>query len=637
MHEQESQARPARRRRPTPAIDQPLERGDVLALQQQVGNKGVVSLLSQRRARTVQRFEGPEHREIGNVTGMHIDLGNGVVLDWGQVVAIAGDEVGTEDELREWVKTDTGKQKIRAALESAEVPGGGADMLPAPTADQKSEQKARYYLLALDNPSHFPQGGEALGAWRKSHARALETAMRLGLANPKASTNEIQDAYLSEAWGQHFLTDMFSGGHIRTPRRALVDWYTTDFAPRVMDNFIVNVRYRLEDEIYEQVAAQSTKARVFEGTARDKIRAALNKMIDENVGKLKGGKQELTDYFGKVVAGIISGSMHDAEGSRGVVVSSVAHPEPWTALGDGGLDDPKGKLDEATRGVNKEQAQAAVMASLHQVDRAYEIGQREAVLKEALPEPDALPSKVYFPFASSEVVPEGKKAVEQAAAFMHYNADTRVDLIGHTDPIGSEEDNVTLGQQRADAVQKAITDLGVSAAQVGASSMGEKALVSANPRRYNLDRRVEFGWGNQEAPPSTAPGVCEDPAEMAYKKGLEALQAELGPPYQSVEDLIPEPVESANPNLPDWHWESLSPSLKQDVNNWVARRFTKDMKATMLGADALKPRDVEGFTVDPGPIVAGMIDEIAKNPVDFLNGLFQLPPRKDLPDSLKEP
>ena len=47
-------------------------------------------------------------------------------------------------------------------------------------------------------------------------------------------------------------------------------------------------------------------------------------------------------------AGIISGSMHDAEGARGVVVSSAAHPEPWTALGDGGLDDPKGTPDAAT-------------------------------------------------------------------------------------------------------------------------------------------------------------------------------------------------------------------------------------------------------------------------------------------------
>jgi outer membrane protein OmpA-like peptidoglycan-associated protein len=637
MRDRESHAGPARRRQPAPAIDQPLERGDVLALQQQVGNKGVASLLSQRRARTVQRFEGPEHAAIGNVTGMQIDLGNGVVLDWGQVVAIAGDEVGSEDELREWVTTDTGKARIRAALENADVPGGGADLLPAPTDAQKTEQKTRYYLLALDNPSHFPQGGEALGAWRASHARALDTAMRLGLQNPKASTTQIQDAYLSEAWGEHFLTDMFSGGHIRTPRRAIVDWYTTDFAPRVMDNFIVNVRYRLEDEIYAQVAAQSRTARVFEGTARDKIRAALNEMIDDNVAKLKGGKQELTDYFGKVVGGIISGAMHDAEGSRGVVVSSAAHPEPWTALGDGGLDDPKGKLDEATRMVNKEQAQAAVMASLHQVDRAYEIGQREAVLKDALPAPEALPSKVYFPFASAEVVPAGQQALEQAAAYLHYNADTRVDLIGHTDPVGTDEDNLALGQKRADAVLTAITDLAVPAAQVGATSMGEKALVSANPRRYNLDRRVEFGWSNQEAPPSAAPDACEDPAELARQKAAEALQAELGPPYRAVEDLIPEPVDGANPDLPDWHWESLSPSLKTDVNNWVSRRFTKDLQAKMLGADALKPRQVEGYTVDPKPIIEGMIAEIARNPVDFLNGLFQLPPRKDLPDSLEEP
>src|SRR3954454_11609662 len=144
MPERLSQAQPARRRQPAPALDGQLDRGGVLSLQQQVGNKGVVSLLSQRRARTVQRYEGPEHAAIGNVTGMQIDLGNGVVLDWGQVVAIAGDEVGTEDELREWVTTDTGKARIRAAVEHAEMPGGGADVLPVPTAAQNTEHETRY-------------------------------------------------------------------------------------------------------------------------------------------------------------------------------------------------------------------------------------------------------------------------------------------------------------------------------------------------------------------------------------------------------------------------------------------------------------------------------------------------------------
>ena len=35
---------------------------------------------------------------------------------------------------------------------------------------------------------------------------------------------------------------------------------------------------------------------------------------------------------------------------------------------------------------------------------------------------------------------------------------------------------------------------------------------------------------------------------MAYQKAAEALQNELGPPYSAVEDLIPEPVDGANPD-----------------------------------------------------------------------------------------
>jgi hypothetical protein len=40
-----------------------------------------------------------------------------------------------------------------------------------------------------------------------------------------------------------------------------------------------------------------------------------------------------------VLAGVVSGAMHDMDGKRGVAVSSEAHPEPWTAYGDAKLAD----------------------------------------------------------------------------------------------------------------------------------------------------------------------------------------------------------------------------------------------------------------------------------------------------------
>lgn len=68
-------------------------------------------------ARLIARFVGSEHAELGDTTNATIDLGDGVELTWGQVVAIAGDEYGTVEELEAATRTPEGKAKLRAALE----------------------------------------------------------------------------------------------------------------------------------------------------------------------------------------------------------------------------------------------------------------------------------------------------------------------------------------------------------------------------------------------------------------------------------------------------------------------------------------------------------------------------------------
>src|SRR5262249_47408980 len=117
----------------------------ILRLQSTIGNQAVQRVLSSKRTHSrppgIQRFEGPEHAQLGDSTNQNIDLGNGVILTWGQVIAIAGDEVGSVEELKELVKTDAGKGRLRAMLEAAGVPGEAVKTLPAPTDEQKKAQK----------------------------------------------------------------------------------------------------------------------------------------------------------------------------------------------------------------------------------------------------------------------------------------------------------------------------------------------------------------------------------------------------------------------------------------------------------------------------------------------------------------
>ena len=567
---------------------------------------------NKRAGRQIQRFEGPEHEKLGNATGLEIDIGDGVVLTWGQVVAIAGDEFASLSELQESAKTAEGKARIRAALEHAEVPGSAVSSLPAPSEEQQQAHLGEYFKLASENVSHFVPGEAALGEWYKSHGEAIELALQAGLATKSESNAlDLNQAYATEAFGQHFLTDMFSGGHIRVPRGEILDWYTSDFGPAVVDTMISSLRERLVEGIYRQIAAQSRKARWFEGTARNKIRKALNEMIDEAVAGI-GGKAKLAHYLGVVVGGIISKALHDLEGRRGVAVSSEAQPVPWRAFGDDRLkDSPE----------NEAQAKQAVLAAVQEIQLAYSIGAEESSSRQDLPEPNSLPDRVLFGFNSSDVNGPDRQDISKAGAYLVYHPDSHLELQGHTDPIGSEDFNDGLGTRRAEAVAEIVRSAGVDPGRVKVTSHGESQLVTKKPKEYARNRRVEFVWSNQA---STGP---DNPEDVAVERAREKVKQQIGPPYRGVERFLPIAVETApgttgpNPELPDWRWGSLPDEVRNETNSFVGK-YLAEFRESILKNEALNAREVEGHNVEPRPIVESLLQEIGRDPVGFLSTTF---------------
>jgi hypothetical protein len=100
--------------------------------------------------------------------------------------------------------------------------------LDALTADYPAR---RYLALASQNFCHFgSQGGgvndavnEALRLYRAYHARALrEATAARGAVNVARA---LRAALVVDAFGCHFLTDLFASGHIRVPRRVLGERY----------------------------------------------------------------------------------------------------------------------------------------------------------------------------------------------------------------------------------------------------------------------------------------------------------------------------------------------------------------------------------------------------------------------------
>ena len=553
----------------------------------------------------IQRWVGTEHQELGDSGAVgDVDLGNGVVLTFGQVVAIAGDEYPDLDSLRHDTQDDAGKARIRAALQHAGVMDARTAALPAPSDDQVKQHERDYIGLLLRNAAHFAASG-AIDQWQGQHTSAVSQALVAGLAN---KPTDLAQAQATEAFAQHFLTDAFSGGHVRTPRQEIMDWYTATFAPAVADRFVNVLKERFVAqftiEVYMQLGGvapiQAIHSKI-EETADEQLADALTKI---------GGHQVLVEYFGLAMAGAVSGALHDMEGERGVWVSSTAHPEAFQAFGDNLLDDPR-------NATNKAQAQLAVAAAQQDVNAAYSIGEQHAA--DASTTPDSLPSTVYFGFDSSTLSANDTTTLGTAGAYMADHPDTHVALVGNTDPLGSSDYNMNLGMRRAESVAAALMARGAPPTQIDTSSAGEEQLVATDPKQYNLDRRTELRWSSQanQNPDPNGPGA----------RAQQEVEAQVGPPYQKVLDLIPHPTDSGaapNPELEDWHWGSMPPNLVARIDQWAKEHLTGSVGTVInqVPEDISKDLTVVTVHVHPRAAMQLVVDDLLAAPTEFLGRMF---------------
>lgn len=98
----------------------------------------------------------------------------------------------------------------------------------------------------------------------------------------------------------------------------------------------------------------------------------------------------------------------------------------------------------------------------------------------------------YFDYDKSEIHDQDKRAISANADYLMAHAKAKIILEGHTDPRGSREYNVALGERRANAVAEFMKAKGVNPDQIRVVSYG--AQRPASPGRsesdFQLDRRV---------------------------------------------------------------------------------------------------------------------------------------------------
>lgn len=97
----------------------------------------------------------------------------------------------------------------------------------------------------------------------------------------------------------------------------------------------------------------------------------------------------------------------------------------------------------------------------------------------------------YFDYDKSTIRDEDKPAIEANAQYLVSHPNAKALVEGHTDPRGSREYNIALGERRSKAIQELLKEQGVKSSQIRIISYGAEKLA-ANGRSdsdYQLDRR----------------------------------------------------------------------------------------------------------------------------------------------------
>lgn len=99
----------------------------------------------------------------------------------------------------------------------------------------------------------------------------------------------------------------------------------------------------------------------------------------------------------------------------------------------------------------------------------------------------------FFEFDSAHVGPDDKSTIQLLADCMATGPlqGKKIELVGRTDPRGSEEYNEQLGLERAERVKRYLVSHGISAERVKTTSLG-KQDASPAPKDWAGDRRVEI-------------------------------------------------------------------------------------------------------------------------------------------------
>jgi len=132
--------------------------------------------------------------------------------------------------------------------------------------------------------------------------------------------------------------------------------------------------------------------------------------------------------------------------------------------------------------------------SIDQANRERERMEAEARARASAAARAAIESKVYFNYDQSDLSGEARATLDSKLPVLRSNPGMRLRISGHADERGSDEYNLALGQRRAAAVKRYLTDQGVDGGRLDIVSYGEErpAVEGETEDAFRLNRRAEF-------------------------------------------------------------------------------------------------------------------------------------------------
>ncbi|HVY74600.1 MAG TPA: OmpA family protein [Puia sp.] len=101
---------------------------------------------------------------------------------------------------------------------------------------------------------------------------------------------------------------------------------------------------------------------------------------------------------------------------------------------------------------------------------------------------------ITFDVDKSVIRPESMGVLNQVAKFLKDNPSVKMEIDGHTDNSGAAAHNLTLSQQRADAVKAQLVSMGIDGSRFTTKGFGDTKPIADNgtPEGKANNRRVEF-------------------------------------------------------------------------------------------------------------------------------------------------